>query len=150
MNQLVTETETTKILAAPPPQSEKKGVTVIVFFLVAAGVLFIAIAAVGIYTRNQWTGAVQQRTNEAARMLVEVEHPEKSTGMIHLQLPGQTMPYTDSPIFAQTSGYLKKWYSDIGTKVKAGDVLRKSILPRWIYSSLKHRLNLNLPRPRWI
>ena len=85
MNQLVTETETTKVLADPPPQSEKKGATVIVFFLVAAGALFIAIAAFGIYTRNQWTAAVQQRANEAAQMLVEVVHPEKSTGMIRLQ-----------------------------------------------------------------
>jgi pyruvate/2-oxoglutarate dehydrogenase complex dihydrolipoamide acyltransferase (E2) component len=33
------------------------------------------------------------------------------------------MPYTDAPIFAQTSGYLKKWYFDSGTKVKAGEVL---------------------------
>jgi multidrug efflux pump subunit AcrA (membrane-fusion protein) len=82
--------------------------------------LFTAIAAFGIYTPNQWTAVVPQRTNEAARMLVEETHPEKSTGMIHLQLPGQTMPYTDSPIFAQTSGYLKNWYFEIGTKVKAG------------------------------
>jgi RND family efflux transporter MFP subunit len=43
--------------------------------------------------------------------------------MIMLQLPGQTMPYTDAPIFAQTSGYLKAWYFDIGARVKAGDVL---------------------------
>ena len=85
MNQLVTETETTKILADPSPQSEKKGATVIVFFLVAAGALFVAIAAFGIYTRNQWTAAVQQLANEAAQMLVEVVHPEKSTGMIRLQ-----------------------------------------------------------------
>jgi multidrug efflux pump subunit AcrA (membrane-fusion protein) len=31
--------------------------------------------------------------------------------------------YTDAPIFAQTSGYLRKWYFDIGAKVKTGDVL---------------------------
>ena len=43
--------------------------------------------------------------------------------MILLQLPGQTMPYTDAPIFAQTSGYLKAWYFDIGARVKTGDVL---------------------------
>jgi RND family efflux transporter MFP subunit len=129
MNQLVTETETTKVLADPPRQPEQKSTIVIVFFLVAAAALFIGVATFGIYTRNQWTGAVQQRTNEAARMLVEVAHPEKSTGMIHLQLPGQTMPYTDAPIFAQTSGYLKKWYFDIGTKVKAGDVLAEIDTP---------------------
>jgi RND family efflux transporter MFP subunit len=129
MNQPVTQTETTKVLTDPPRQIEKKTATIIIFLLVAAGALFIGIAAFGIYTRNQWTGAVQQRTNEAAQMLVEVVHPEKSTGMIHLQLPGQTMPYTDSPIFAQTSGYLKKWYFDIGDKVKAGDVLAEIDTP---------------------
>jgi multidrug efflux pump subunit AcrA (membrane-fusion protein) len=56
-------------------------------------------------------------------------HPEKATGMIYLQLPGQTTPYTDAPIFAQTSGYLKKWYFDIGTKVKAGEVLAEIDTP---------------------
>jgi RND family efflux transporter MFP subunit len=43
--------------------------------------------------------------------------------MILLQLPGQTMPYTDAPLFAQTSGYLKAWYFDIGARLKAGTVL---------------------------
>ena len=128
MNQPVNQIETTKVLA-DPPRPKTKTTAVIAFFLVAAGALFAGIAAFGVYTRNQWTGAVQQRTNEAARMLVEVVHPEKSTGMIHLQLPGQTMPYTDAPIFAQTSGYLKKWYFDIGTKVKAGDVLAEIDTP---------------------
>jgi multidrug efflux pump subunit AcrA (membrane-fusion protein) len=129
MNQLITETETTKILVDPPRQREKQSATAIVFFLLAAGALFIGIATFGIYTRNQWTAVVQQRTKEAARMMVEVVHPEKSTGMIDLQLPGQTMPYTDAPIFAQTSGYLKKWYFDIGARVKAGDVLAEIDTP---------------------
>jgi RND family efflux transporter MFP subunit len=129
MNQLITETETTKILLDPPRQPEKQSATAIVFFLLAAGALFIGIATFGIYTRNQWTAAVQQRTKEAARMLVEVVHPEKSNGVIPLQLPGQTMPYTDAPIFAQTSGYLKKWYFDIGARVKAGDVLAEIDTP---------------------
>jgi multidrug efflux pump subunit AcrA (membrane-fusion protein) len=85
--------------------------------------LFAGTAAFGITTRNQWTGTVQQRTNQAARLLVGVMHPEKSTGIIRLQLPGQTTPYTDAAIFAQTSGYLKKWYFDLGARVNAGDVL---------------------------
>src|SRR5271166_396289 len=64
-----------------------------------------------------------------AQAMPQTVHPEKSTGMIHLQLPGQTMPYTDAPIFAETSGYLKKWYFDIGTKVKAGEVLAEIDTP---------------------
>ena len=80
MEQTVTEIDTTKVLADPPRKPTKKTARGMVFFLVAAGTLFIGIAVLGSYTRNQWTTAVQQRTNEEARMLVEVVHPEKSTG----------------------------------------------------------------------
>jgi multidrug efflux pump subunit AcrA (membrane-fusion protein) len=128
MNQPVNQVGTTKALA-DPPRPKIKATIVILFFLFAAGVLFAATAAFGIYTRSQWTGAVQQRTNEAARLLVGVAHPEKSTDMIRLELPGQTMPYTDAAILAQTSGYLKKWYFDIGARVKAGEVLAEIDTP---------------------
>jgi RND family efflux transporter MFP subunit len=128
MKQTVNQIETTKVLA-DPPRPKTKATIVILFFLVAAGALFAGTAAFGIHTRDQWTRVVQQRTNEAARLLVGVVHPEKSTGMIRLQLPGQTMPYTDAAIFAQTSGYLKNWYFDIGARVKAGDVLAEIDTP---------------------
>ncbi|HYY29000.1 MAG TPA: efflux RND transporter periplasmic adaptor subunit [Chthoniobacterales bacterium] len=124
----MSETTTTTVAPGPPPTA-KKTTRVIIFGLAAAVALFIGIAAFGIYTRNQWTAQVQLRTNRAARRLVEVVHPQRSIGMIHLQLPGQAMPFTDSPILAQTSGYLKKWYFDIGAKVKRGDVLAEIDTP---------------------
>jgi RND family efflux transporter MFP subunit len=129
MEQQLTQIATAKVLADPPVKPKPKVGRVVAFFLGAAGALFIAIAARGIYTRNQQTAAVAQRTDRAARMLAAVVHPEKSTGMIQLQLPGETMPYTDAPIFAQTSGYLKKWYFDIGSRVKAGAVLAEIDTP---------------------
>src|SRR6267154_4410067 len=100
------------------------------FFFFTAGALFIGVATLGVYTRNTWTAQLQQRTNQAAAMVVQVTHPEMAVGMIHLQLPGQAMPYTDAPIFAQTSGYLKKWYFDIGAQVKAGAVLAEIDTPQ--------------------
>ena len=87
MKQPVNQIETTKVVA-DPPRPKTKATIVILFFLLAAGALFAGLAAFGIYTRNQWTGAVQQRTNQAARLLVGVMHPEKSSGMIRLELPG--------------------------------------------------------------
>jgi RND family efflux transporter MFP subunit len=99
------------------------------FFFFAAGALFIGVATLGIYTRNTWTTQLQQRTNQGAQMVVQVTHPEMAVGLIHLELPGQAMPYTDAPIFAQTSGYLKKWYFDIGAEVKAGAVLAEIDTP---------------------
>ena len=75
------------------------------------------------------TSGLQQQSNEAAQMVVTVIHPAKAATIIPLQLPGQTRAYIEAPIFAQTSGYLKKWYFDIGAKVKAGDVLAEIDTP---------------------
>ncbi|BBF82682.1 efflux RND transporter periplasmic adaptor subunit [Asticcacaulis excentricus] len=40
-----------------------------------------------------------------------------------LTLPGQLEPYAQAPVYARTSGYLRRWYADIGSKVSAGQVL---------------------------
>jgi RND family efflux transporter MFP subunit len=104
-------------------KAEKKIKKNLKLFFFAGGALFIGVAVLGIYSRNAWTLEVQQLTDKAARTIVHVVHPTKAIEAISLQLPGQTMPYTDAPIFAQTSGYLQKWYFDIGAEVKAGAVL---------------------------
>jgi RND family efflux transporter MFP subunit len=125
----MSETLTTRVAPGAPPTPKKKTAKAIIVYLVAAGVLFLGLAAFGIYTRNHWTAEVQARNDQAARVLVEVVHPQPSTGLVHLQFPGQAMPFTDSPIVAQTSGYLKKWYFDIGARVKKGDVLAEIDTP---------------------
>ena len=119
----------TEASSGPSLKPKEKNRRKLRFFFLAAGALFIGVATLGIYTRNTWTAQLQQRTNQAAQMVVQVTHPEMAVGMINLQLPGQAMPYTDAPIFAQTSGYLKKWYFDIGAKVKAGAVLAEIDTP---------------------
>jgi RND family efflux transporter MFP subunit len=125
----MSETVTTPVAPGPPSKPRKEIGKAIIFYLVAAAVLFVGLGAFGIYSRNQWTAEVQERNNQAARILVEVVHPQMATGVVHLQLPGQAMAYTDSPIVAQTSGYLKKWYFDIGARVKKGDVLAEIDTP---------------------
>jgi RND family efflux transporter MFP subunit len=123
--------DTTTATVAPPQPStpKKKSATVSIFTVTAVGALLVGLAVYGIYTRNQWTALIQQRTNEVAMIQVDAVHPQKSVGMVHLQLPGQAMPFTDSPIFAQTSGYLKKWYFDIGATVKKNEVLAEIDTP---------------------
>jgi RND family efflux transporter MFP subunit len=125
----MSETLTTPVAPEPPTAPKKKFGKTILVYLVVAGVLFLGLAVFGIYTRNQWTAEVQARNNEAARVLVEVVHPQLSNGVVHLQLPGEAMAFTDSPIVAQTSGYLKKWYFDIGARVKKGEVLAEIETP---------------------
>ena len=116
----VTATGPSHRRSAVGEKNKRRGLTV--FFFVAA-VLLVAIAASGVSSRSAATAALQKRADEASGLVARVAYPEKDRGIVLLQLPGQTMPYTEAPIFAQTSGYLKAWYFDIGAKVKAGDVL---------------------------
>jgi RND family efflux transporter MFP subunit len=96
------------------------------FPFLAGAVVLVALAVIGVEMRSSRTQGVRQRSQPAADVTVTVVHPQKASITIPL-LPGQTEAYTDAPIFAQTSGYLKMWYYDIG--VKAGDVLAEIDTP---------------------
>jgi RND family efflux transporter MFP subunit len=125
----MSETVTTPVAPEPPPTANKKNAKRIVLYLAVAGALAIGLGVFGIYARNQWTAEVQTRANQAARIRVELVHPQPAGGVIRLQLPGEALAFTDSPIVAQTSGYLKKWYFDIGAHLKKGDVLAEIDTP---------------------
>jgi RND family efflux transporter MFP subunit len=99
---------------------------VILFGLAGFGVL----AVMGIRSRSASATALQLQTNRAAELSVAVVTPEKAPATVSLDLPGQTQAYIQSPIFAQTTGYLKRWYFDNGAKVKAGDVLAEIDTPQ--------------------
>ena len=97
-------------------------------FLVGIVVL-IVLVAIGIELRRlSRTQPTREHLNGAVAITATVVHPQKVAIKIPV-LPGQTQAYTDAPIFAQTSGYLKNWYFDIGAKVKAGDVLAEIDTP---------------------
>jgi RND family efflux transporter MFP subunit len=120
----------TEPLEESPPIPEKANRKGVKLSFLAGGALFIAVAVLGVYSRIESTTGLQQRSNEAAQIIVSVINPEKASTTVPLQLPGQTRAYIEAPIFAQTSGYLQKWYFDIGTKVKAGDVLAEIDTPQ--------------------
>jgi len=89
-------------------------------FLGAIGLIGVAIFLV---SRMATTRRPQKVANETTPADVQVVFPQPPPASIELQLPGHTYAYYEAPIYAQTSGYLKKWYFDIGAKVKAGDIL---------------------------
>jgi len=94
------------------------------------GAGFVVLAVTGIISRAGSVATLQQETNRAAELTVAVVSPKKAPATVTIDLPGQTQAYIQAPIFAQTTGYLKKWYFDIGSKVKAGDVLAEIDTPQ--------------------
>jgi multidrug efflux system membrane fusion protein len=84
-----------------------------------------ALGVVAVFSWHQLTSsqpATEPVSSGTQEVTVTVVHPEKP-GAATLQLSGYTQAYTEAPIYAQTSGYLKKWYFDIGGKVNANDIL---------------------------
>jgi multidrug efflux pump subunit AcrA (membrane-fusion protein) len=51
------------------------------------------------------------------------------TGTRSVNLPGTTLAYATATIFARATGYIDKRYVDIGSRVKAGDLLAEITAP---------------------
>ena len=103
----------------PSPGSRLlRGVMLLVIVLVVA---FVVIW--GISSRRKADAQLSQETRDLAIPTVSVIHPKLGAPQQEIVIPGDMQPYTDAPIFARTNGYLKKWYVDIGARVKAGQLL---------------------------
>jgi len=86
-------------------------------------VVAVALALWGISTRAKALAVVTRDTKELAVPTVSVLKPERGKPQQEIVLPGTMQAFTDAPIYARTNGYLRKWYADIGTHVRAGQVL---------------------------
>lgn len=85
--------------------------------------LFGSIVVIGVATRMSDARSLRQWTDEQAIPTVVISEPASANGKAPLELPAQMDAFTNAPIYARTSGYLKSWDKDIGAQVKAGDVL---------------------------
>ncbi len=95
---------------------------------IAAIALAVAIYA-GLHDRRGADAALSRATREAAIPTVVVIHPSASSDSDELVLPGTARAFTDAPIYARASGYLKKWYADIGARVTQGQILAELETP---------------------
>lgn len=96
-----------------------KSITIVlVLVLIAGGVVIL-----GINSRIKAAAVIRQETIDLSIPSVSVIHPRRGAPTDEIGLPGNIMAFSDAPVYARTSGYLKKWYTDIGTRVKTGDLL---------------------------
>jgi RND family efflux transporter MFP subunit len=97
--------------------------------LVIVLIVFAALAAFGILSRIHHTNVLAKSTQELAAPVVIALAPEQGAATDTFSLPGNVTAYTDSPIYARSSGYLTKWYYDIGSHVKKGALLADIATP---------------------
>jgi RND family efflux transporter MFP subunit len=82
-----------------------------------------ALLVTGIRSRVKASAKLRTKTSQIALTPVSVVSPERATPAQEIILPGNVQPFITSPIYSRTNGYLAKWYVDIGTRVKQGQLL---------------------------
>jgi len=97
--------------------------------LAAAIVVLGTIIYSGIHERAHAETNLGTRTEQAAVPTVNVVLPSPGAASQEIVLPGNTQPFDDTPIYARTNGYLKRWYVDIGAHVSQGQLLAEIDTP---------------------
>jgi RND family efflux transporter MFP subunit len=105
--------------SSQPPISRGRAALWVVALIAVAVVL----AIIGIVPRVRARTALQQQTDALAAPTVQVARPRLGVLAQDIVLPGNVQAFTDSPLYARTSGYLKSWSFDIGAHVKKGQRL---------------------------
>lgn len=97
--------------------------------LTAAAVALGVVIYAGIRERAHAESRLGKVTELAAAATVSIVHPNAGAAAQEIVLPGTTLPFNDTPIYARTNGYLKRWYVDIGTRVQGGQLLAEIDTP---------------------
>ena len=97
--------------------------------LAAAALVLGIVIYSGIHERAHAETTLGNRTERAAVPLVNVVNPTRGGASQEIVLPGNSQAFNDTPIYARTNGYLKRWYVDIGSHVSQGELLAEIETP---------------------
>ena len=102
------------------PRPKGSRVFTILFLFV---IVLVVLGALTLFERHSQYQALAEETEALAIPTVGVVHASVESSEEDLVLPGAMQAYVESPIYARTNGYLKRWYHDIGSRVRQGDLL---------------------------
>jgi multidrug efflux system membrane fusion protein len=100
--------------------------------LMIVGVLLLVLLIAGgltLWDHVSHERALAKETERETVPTVAVVYPQSEKPDEDLILPGSLLAYEESPIYARTSGYLVRWYKDIGSRVTKGELLAKIDTP---------------------
>ncbi|MDB5671514.1 MAG: efflux transporter periplasmic adaptor subunit [Alphaproteobacteria bacterium] len=111
-----------------------------------AAVAAIALVAVGIAARRNSEHQLASWTAAQATPTVTLIRPRTGTSGGALTLPAKLQAYNSAPIYARTSGYVRRWYVDIGDYVHTGQTLAVLDAPELDQQLLAARAELQTAR----
>jgi len=98
---------------------------------IAVAVLVVLAVGAGrtVLSRMSNAKALEVGTAERAKLYVKTTLPKIGGAGQTVVLPGTLQGFVQAPIAARASGYLKRWYKDIGSKVEKGELLAEIETP---------------------
>jgi multidrug efflux pump subunit AcrA (membrane-fusion protein) len=114
---------------APSRPERPKRHGVIWLWTIVLIVVLACIFAFVMMRKSHESAQLKEATQKMAVPTVLIVHPEPGSGEVHLVLPGAVQAYMESSVYAQISGYIKRWLVDIGTPVKKGQLLAEIEAP---------------------
>jgi multidrug efflux pump subunit AcrA (membrane-fusion protein) len=123
------QTEATPELKQDGHKPSNKTWRGLLFILAVCAVLVGSAIFAGLTSRARANTALQKETLANSLPAVAVVEPEIAAGAEEVVLPGNMQAFTDTPIWARASGYLKAWHVDIGARVKRGQLLAEIEAP---------------------
>ena len=118
-----TEQSATVRPAGSPVGGRVKSLRGLILILLVLAVVLAYGIVTGLHSRVRAETALTQQTQSAAVPTVSVVHPKTIGGAEEVVLPGNMQAFIDTALWARASGYLKAWYTDIGARVKKGQLL---------------------------
>ncbi|MEH2252248.1 efflux RND transporter periplasmic adaptor subunit [Nostoc sp.] len=87
-------------------------------------VFFGSLLAIGILPRLSQRSELKAAVKEASTLTsVNIITPRRAAATTNLELPGSVVALNQTTIYARSTGYLRRWYADIGDRVQAGQLL---------------------------
>jgi RND family efflux transporter MFP subunit len=111
------------------PRAKEKMQRIAKLVLLMMVLVAVILAAWGISSRLIARAHLKKTTAYNAELSVVTVKPTLSGSDDELVLPGNALAYIEAPIYARTNGYLKTWYTDIGTHVHKGQLLAEIETP---------------------
>jgi RND family efflux transporter MFP subunit len=111
-----------KRIAGPPPQKAPVSRRWL-WVAIGIGAVLLILVAWGVVSRIVEGRQLQKATDEQAIPIVALIDAKPSPAEEELVLPGNVQANFDTAVYARVSGYVKRWYTDIGTPVVTGQLL---------------------------
>ncbi len=112
-----------------PPVTPPRGGRSMAIITAIAAAGFAAALIVGLAHRSVVRADLAATARDQARSPVSVIRPQAASAELNVRFPANIQAYIETPIYARTNGYIKRWFVDIGARVERGQLLAEIETP---------------------